>query len=66
MMMILSYLICKRRVEEAAIQSGIILSFQPEYIDDDFYRGRIQDIIRYFREEIRLAAKFGLKYDLSQ
>ena len=28
--------------------------------------GGLQDIIRCFREEIRLAAKFGLKYDLSQ
>ena len=66
MMMILFYLAYKRHEEEAIIIFGIILPFQPEYADDGFRGGRIQDIIRYFREEIRLAEKFGLKYDLSQ
>ena len=28
--------------------------------------GRARDVIRYFWEEIRLAANFGLKYDLAQ
>ena len=46
--------------------TGITLPFQPEYADDGFCGGRVQDVIRYFREEIRLAEKFGLKYDLSQ
>ena len=39
---------------------------QPEYADDGFCRGRAQDVLRYFRGEIRLGEKFGLKYDLSQ
>ena len=57
----------KRYAEEAAITTtGITLLFQPEYTDDDFCGGRVQDIIRYFREEMRLMEKFGLKYDLSQ
>ena len=66
MMMILFYLVYKRYAEEAAPATGITLPFQPEYADDGFCGGRIQDIIRYFREEIRLAEKFGMKYDLSQ
>ena len=66
MMMALFCLARKRYAEEAATAIGITLPFQPEYADDGFYGGRIQDIIRYFREEIRLAEKFVLKYDLSQ
>ena len=66
MMMALFYLARKRNAEEAARASGITLPFQPEYADDDFCGGRIQDIIRIFGEEIRLAEKFDLKYDLSQ
>ena len=65
-MMASLYLIRKRYVEEIASTSGIILPFQAEYTDDGFCGGRIQDIIRYFREAIRLAEKFALKYDLSQ
>ena len=66
MMMVLFCLARKRHAEEAAIATGITLPFQPEYADDGFCGGRVQDVIRYFREEIRLAEKFGLKYDLSQ
>ena len=66
MMIALFYLARKQYVEEAATTTGITLPFQPEYADDGFCGGRVQDIIRYFREEIRLAEKFGLKYDLSQ
>ena len=66
MLMILYYLARKRYAEEAVAATGIILPFQPEYTDDGFCGGRAQDIIRYFREEIRLAAKFGLKYIISQ
>ena len=42
----------KRHAEEAAVATGIILPFQPEYADDGFCGGRVQDVIRYFREEI--------------
>ena len=66
MIMTLFCLARKRHAEEAAIITGIILPFQPEYADDDFWGGRTQDIIRYYREEIRLATKFRLNYDLSQ
>ena len=65
-MMIFFNLIRKYHIEEIIIIIGIILVFQLEYTDDDFCGGRIQDIIRYFREEIRLGTKFALKYDLSQ
>ena len=66
MMMALFCLALKRYVEEAATATGITLPFQPEYADDGFYGGRVQDVIRYFREAIRLAEKIDLKYDLSQ
>ena len=66
MMMALFCLVRKRYAEEAAIAFGITLPFQPKYADDGFCGERVQDVIRYFREEIRLAEKFGLKYDLSQ
>ena len=46
--------------------TGINLPFQTEYADDGFCGGRAQDVLRYFRGEIRLAEKFGLKYVLSQ
>ena len=52
MIMILFYLTRKRHVEEAAIASGITFLFQPEYADDGFCGGRVQDVIRYFRKEI--------------
>ena len=52
MMMALFCLARKRYVEEAATATGITLPFQPEYADDGFCGGRVQDIIRYFREEI--------------
>ena len=66
MMMALFCLACKRHAEEVAAETGVVLPFRPEYADDGFCGGRARDIIRYFREEIRLAAKFGLKYDLAQ
>ena len=61
MMMALFYLARKRHAEEAAIATGITLPFQPEYADDGFCGGRVQDGIRYFREEIRLAEKIWLE-----
>ena len=66
MMTALFCLVRKRHAEEVVAATGIILPFQPEYADDGFCGGRIQDVDRYFGEESRLAAKFGLKYDLSQ
>ena len=66
MMMALICLARKRHAEEVAAETGVVLPFRSEYADDGFYGGRARDIIRHFREEIRLVAKFGLKYDLAQ
>ena len=64
--MISFFLARKRYAEEAAVAAGISLPFQPEKADDGFCGGRVQNVVRYFREMIRVAAEFGLKYDLSQ
>ena len=61
MMIAFFYLTRTCHTEEIAAAIGIILPFPSEYTDDGFCGGRIQDIIRYFRKEIRLAAKFGLE-----
>ena len=51
---------------EAMADTGINLPLHPEYADDGFCGARTQDSLRYFRGEIRLGEKFGLKYDLFQ
>ena len=52
MMLVVFCLARKRYAEEAAEAFEIPLPFQPEYADDGFYGGRVQDIIRYCREKI--------------
>ena len=66
MMMALIYLIWKRYAEEVVTLYGFASSFRPEYADDGFNGGRIQEILKYFQAEIQLTQKFGLNYDFSQ
>ena len=66
MMMALFCLARKRHAEEAAAETGVVLPFRPNMLMTASGGGRARDVIRYFREEIGLAAKFGLKYDLAQ
>ena len=41
-------------------------TFQPEFSDDSFSGGRTEDVLSCFKEEIRLAGKYGLTFDLAK
>ena len=66
MMMALFCLTRKRHAEEIAVLCGVVPPFRPEYADDGFSGGRVQEVLKYFQAEIQLARKFGLSYDFSQ
>ena len=66
MMISLFCLVRRRLVEEAQQNIGIHLPFAPEYADDGFSGGRVEDTWKLFQEELRLADKYGLRYDLGQ
>ena len=66
LMMALFCLVRRRHAEEAREAAGSSPPFEPEYADDSFSGGRVQDVLRCFREEIKLAEKYGFSYDLSQ
>ena len=66
MMMSLFCLARRRLAEEAQQNTGIHLPFAPEYADDGFSGGRVEDVWKLFQEELRLADKYGLRYDLGQ
>ena len=51
-------------VEEAQQNTGIHLPFAPEYADDGFSGGCVEDVWKLFQEEFRPADKYGLRYDL--
>ena len=65
-MMALFCLTCKRMAEAARVVAGVHPEFEPEYADDAFRGGSTSHVLRSFQEEIRLAAEFGLRYDLEQ
>ena len=65
-MMALFCLTRKRMAEAARVAAGVHPEFEPEYADDAFSGGLISHVLRSFQEEIRLAAEFGLRYDLEQ
>ena len=64
--MALFCLVRRRHAEEARVAAGSSPPFEPEYADDSFSGGRVQDDFRCFREDIKFAEKYGLSYDLSQ
>ena len=66
MTMALFCLTRKRHAEEARGAAGVRLPYEPEYADDGFIGGRIQDVLVCFREEIRLAEKYGVSYNLHE
>ena len=41
-------------------------AFAPEYADDIFSGGEVQDVLAAFQQEIALAAKYGLEFDFSK
>ena len=66
LMMALFCLTRKRMAEAARVAAGVHPEFEPEYADDAFSGGLTSHVLRSFQEEIRLAAEFGLRYDLEQ
>ena len=65
-MMALFCLTRERMVEVACVAAGVHPEFESEYMDDAFNGGLISHVLYSFQEEIRLAAEFGLRYDLEQ
>ena len=57
MMMALFCLTHKRHVEEIAALCGVVPLFRPEYVDDGFSGGRVQEVLKHFQAEIQLARK---------
>ena len=65
MMMTLIYLAYKRLFEEVQINIGSTISFALEYAEDGFRGGAIDEILRLFQEELRLADQYDLRHDLN-
>ena len=65
MMMSVFCLARKRLLEEAQANIGSTIPFAPEYADDGFSGGAIDEILKLFQEEFRLAEEYGLRYDLN-
>ena len=65
MMMSLFCLARKRLLEEAQANIGSTIPFVPEYTDDGFSGGVVDEILKLFQEEFRLAEEYGLRYDLN-
>ena len=55
----------KRLLEEAQANVGSTIPFAPEYADDGFSGGAVDEILKLFQEELRLAEEYGLRYDLN-
>ena len=65
MMMSLFCLARKRLHEEAQANIGNTIPFAPEYADDGFNGGAVDEVLKLFQEELRLAEEYGLRYDLN-
>ena len=65
MMMSLFCLARKRLLEETQANIGSTIAFAPEYADDGFSGGAVDEILKLFQEELRLAEEYGLRYDLN-
>ena len=55
----------KTLFEEAQANIGSILPFAPEYVDDGFSGGVVDEVLKLFQEEFRLAEEYDLRYDLN-
>ena len=55
----------KRLLEEAQANLGSTIPFAPEYADDGFKGRAIDEVLKLFQEELRLAEEYGLRYDLN-
>ena len=65
MMMSLFCLARKRLFEEAQADVGSTIPFPPEYADDGFSGGAVDEVLKLFQEELRLAEEYGLRYDFN-
>ena len=65
MMMSLFCLARKRLLEEAQASVGSTIPFAPEYAHDGFSGGAVDEVLKLFQEELRLAEEYGLRYDLN-
>ena len=61
MMMSLFCLARKRILEEAQANIGSTIPFAPEYADDGFSGGAVDEVLKLFQEELRLAEEYGLR-----
>ena len=52
-------------LEEAQANIGSTIPFVPEYADDGFSGGAVNEVLKLFQEELRLAQEYGLRYDLN-
>ena len=65
MMMSLFCLARKRLLEEAQANIGSTIPFASEYADDGFSGRAVDEILKLFQEELRLAEEYCLRYDLN-
>ena len=65
MMISLFCLAHKRLLEEIQTNVASTIPFAPEYADDGFSGGAIDEVMKLFQEEFRLAEEYGLRYDLN-
>ena len=64
-MILLFYLDHKRLTDEIQFAIGNDILFLLEYTYERFSRRRIDEILKFFREEIRLAEDYDFQYDLN-
>ena len=55
----------KRLLEEAQANIGSTIPFAPEYADDGFSGGAVDEILKLFQEELNLVEQYGLRYDFN-
>ena len=65
MMISLFCLVHKRLFEEVQANLRSTIPFAPEYADDRFSGGAVDEVLKFFQEEFRLAEEYGLRYDLN-
>ena len=54
-----------RLLEEVQANIGNSIPFAPEYVDDGFSGGVVDEILKLFQEELRIIEEYDLRYDLN-
>ena len=65
MMMSLFCLAYKSLFEEVQANVGSTIPFAPIYAHDGFSGGAVDEVLKLFQEELRLAEEYGLRHDLN-